>query len=151
MSSCPTAPPVDNSRQLRALEARVRYLENQISGIKEITGVCMSAADLIVPLYSALYDPATGKYTITFASTPGTVYQIQKSSDGVTWVVADPASVVGASCDCAPEPTPWTGDNGDPLYSTWVSNESFALDVLPIYFRVREFPRAMLCAPSKPC
>ena len=137
------APPADNSRQIRALESRVRVLEKEVAGIKELTGVCMSAPDMIVPLYSAVYDGTTGTFTVIFASTPGEVYQVQQSADGVAWEVANPASVTGAAATPpATEP---------PVLTVWVSTDVWALDDLPVYFRVRAIPKALLCAPSKPC
>jgi hypothetical protein len=151
MSCAP--PPTDNSRQIRALESRVRALEKEISGIKELTGVCMSGPELIVLLYSAVYDGVTGKYTITFASTPGAVYQVQQSVDGIVWEVSDPATVLGATCaDCPPaEASQFDNGNDYPWMSLWTSNGTWPLDELPIWFRVRQVPRAILCAPSKPC
>jgi hypothetical protein len=148
--SCAT-PPANNSQQIRSLENRVRHLEAAIAGIKELTGVCMEAADFIVPLYSSVFNP-NGTFSIKFASVPGEVYQVQKSTDGITWVAAVPASIIGESCDCPyPEPSQFTEDNGDPQFTTWTSTETWSQDTVPVYFRVRSMPRAIICAPSKPC
>ena len=112
----------------------MRQAESQIAGIQEIFGVCMSAAQMLVPPLSAVYDAQTELFTVVFPSVPGEHYQVQQSVDGITWTVATGGAFVAA--EASPETT-----------TEWVS-AAVDIDELPIYFRVRMFPRAYIAAPA---
>jgi hypothetical protein len=118
---------------------RITQLERALSSFQEWTGICTSAGNTIVALYTAEWDPDTGIFTITFASQQGQTFQIQQSTDGgVTWTIAD--NIVLAAVD--PD-----------IITTWESTP-FGIDDLPIIFRVRRYPRALLpCPPAEagPC
>jgi hypothetical protein len=126
-------------RQVTDLARRISYLETALKGFQEWTGVCTSPGNTIVALYTSDWDPDTGIFSITFASQQGQQFQIQQSTDGgVTWTIAD--NLVLAAVDPAIE-------------TTWES-EPFTIDDLPIIFRVRRYPRALLpCPPAEagPC
>jgi hypothetical protein len=126
-------------RQVSDQARRITKLEAELRGFQEWTGICTSAANTIVALYTSEWDPGTGIFTITFASQEGQQFQIQQSSDGgVTWTIAD--NVVLAEVSPA-------------IVTEWDST-AFTIDDLPIIFRVRLYPRALLpCPPAEagPC
>jgi hypothetical protein len=135
--ACATKTP-DNSTALRELSRRIRDLTSRVSGAEEVFGVCMSAAQLIVPPVSATYDPETGTFTVVFPSVPGEHYQIQKSVDGITWLTTTGGTFVAAAVSPA-------------TTTEWTSTETWFIDALPIYFRIRLFPRAYIAAPASTC
>lgn len=126
-------------RQVSDQGRRITQLEKALSSFQEWTGICTSAGNTIVALYTADWDVGTGIFTITFASQEGQQFQIQQSTDdGVTWTIAD--NLVLAEVSPA-------------IITSWES-AVFTIDDLPIIFRVRLYPRALLpCPPAEagPC
>lgn len=113
-------------RLIRDLERRVTSLETELSGFQELMGVSTSADGTIVPILS-ISSVVTGPntvFTIVFFSAPGDQFQVQSSTDLVTWTSL--ASPLAAAASPA-------------LSTTWVSG-SYTIDQLPVYFRVRKFP-----------
>ena len=135
--ACATKP-TDNSTALRELTRRIRDLEKRVQGAEEVFGVCMSAAQLMVTPLSATYNADDGTFTVIFPSVPGEHYQIQKSTNGATWAPTSGGEFVEAAL------TPATT-------TSWTSTETWFIDALPIYFRIRLFPRAYLAAPTVTC
>lgn len=121
MSGCNSDPSL---RALADLKSRVRQLEIELSGFREITGVCTRGPQMVVPVLSSDYNGPTNTFNLVFSSTPGDVYQIQTSVDAINWEVATPSVPAAAS----------------PAVSTL-----YALDASepPFYFRVRRYPTAM--------
>ena len=122
--NCPTTtPPSDLLR-------RISTLERQLAGFREITGTDPATGPHIVTVLSVDHDADTGFWTLVWVSTPGETYQVQTSTDALTWVVLD-NSVAAAS---------------DATSTTWVS-EFYAMDSVD-YFRIRRYPRTLaVCTP----
>ncbi len=126
-------------RQVSDQGRRITKLEADLRGFQEWTGICTSAANTIVALYTSDWDPGTGIFTISFASQEGQQFQIQQSTDmGVTWTIADNMVLAEVS----------------PAIITEWESAVFTIDDLPVIFRVRLYPRALLpCPPAEagPC
>jgi hypothetical protein len=121
---------------VRNMDARLRALERDLAGFKEITGACTTAGQSIVAVIATSQDPGTGVYTITFLSTPGRTYQVQTSTDGVNWTVAE--NVVEADADPA-------------IMTEWLSDAYPLFEDTPRYFRVRVYPVMLIpCTPGVP-
>lgn len=118
-----------DTQRLRDLENRIRRLESSLSGIKEIYGVCSTAAELTVPVLEFTLSATTGKFNIKFSSVAGDHYQVQVSTDGVEWAIANGGNFVAAAA-------------GTVAFTSWVSTDSYGFDDLPVYFRVRRYPVA---------
>lgn len=120
-------------RQVQDQARRLYQLEQALSGFQAWTGVCTSADNTLAALYTSEWDAGTGIFTITFGSQEGQQYQIQQSSDGgVTWTEADHLVLAEVS---------------PAIITTWES-APFTIDDLPIIFRVRRYPRALLPCPT---
>lgn len=112
------------------LHRRIASLERQLAGFKEITGTDPSTGPFIVTILSVDHDPDTLFYTIVFVSTPGDLYQVQTSTDAITWNLLDELPAAAS-----------------PAVSTsWVS-EPYLMDSVD-YFRIRRYPRTLVpCTP----
>ncbi len=127
---CPPSPTRDQA-YLQGIERRLRYLETNLAGFREITGVCTTGGQTLVDVIGLEFDSESGTYLLTFASEPGAYYQIQQSTDAITWVAAE--DLYPAAADPA-------------IYTTWTSGV-FEFDDT-IWFRVRKYPRVLLpCTP----
>ena len=126
--NCPTTTPTSTSQV--DLLRRINRLERSLAGFKEITGVDPSTGPSVVTVLSVDHAEDTGFWTIVWVSTPGETYQVQTSTDALTWVVLD-NSVAAAA---------------DATSTTWVS-EFYAMDSVD-YFRIRRYPRTLaICTP----
>lgn len=116
--------PDPNTRALADLKLRVRQLEIELAGFREITGVCTLGPQMVVPVLSSDYDGPSNTFNIVFTSIPGEVYQIQTGVDAVNWTIAVPSVPAAAA----------------PAVST-----SYLLPASepPFFFRVRRYPSAM--------
>lgn len=118
-----------DTQRLRDLENRVRRLESGLSGIREIYGVCATSAELRVPVLEFLRSVTTGKFTVKFSSMPNESYQIQISTNGVDWTIANGGNFVQAA-------------TGTAVMTSWTTTDAYDLEDLPVYFRVRRYPVA---------
>ncbi len=121
---------------VRSFESRLRAVERNLAGFQEITGACTTAGQSIVALIGNVQDPDTGVFTLIWLSTPGETYQVQTSTDAISWTVAD--NVVEADADPA-------------ITTEWVSAAYDPIDETPRYFRVRKYPTILIpCTPAAP-
>lgn len=128
--------PDRNQSALSDLQRRVRQLEKNLAGFQEITGVCTTGGQFIVDVIGLVYDPESGTYLLSFLSEPGAFYQVQQSSDAITWTPVENFYPAAADPD---------------IITTWTSGV-FAIDTT-IWFRVRKNPPVRLpCTPpANPC
>lgn len=121
---------------VRSFDQRLRTVERNLAGFQEITGACTTAGQSVVAIIATAQDPGTGVYTITFLSTPGRTYQVQTSTDGIAWTVAE--NVVEA--DISPA-----------IMTEWVSAAYALFETTPRYFRIRIWPVMLIpCTPAAP-
>ena len=116
--------PDPNTRALADIKVRVRQLEVELAGFREITGVCTLGPQMVVPILSSDYNGPSNTFTLVFTSTPGEVYQVQTGTDAVTWTIAVPSVPAAAA----------------PAVST---SYSLPASEPPFFFRVRRYPSAM--------
>lgn len=121
----------DPSKRLADLERKARSLDARLALFHELTGIPTDQTHFVVALLSSDYAPSTGKFTVVWVSDPGFTYQVQSSTDAVTWVKED--NVEAAE---------------DAVQTEWLS-DSYELGDLPVYFRVLRYPSAMpICTPE---
>ncbi len=112
------------------LAHRIAALERQLAGFREITGTDPSTGPFIVTVLSVDHSVTTLLYSIVFSSKPGDLYQVQTSTDAITW-----SSLGNVAAAASPA-----------ISTTWVSG-SYPLDVAR-YFRIRRYPKTLVpCTP----
>lgn len=122
MSCITSSVPDARLRQLEKLAASIRY---DLNLSREIMGISESAESAVVFKISCAYSPTLTKFVLVFPSQAWESFQIQTSTDGVTWTVAD-MLVQGAAAPA--------------LETVWYSEAYPTGPVGPVFFRVRRYP-----------
>ncbi len=123
---------------LTSVDRRVAALERKLKFVEEITGICTTGVQAVTPVIAINQDSGTGVFTLTWTSAEGERFQVQTSTDAVTWTVEE------NSVDAAVSPA----------VITEFDTSAYALfEDTPRYFRVRKYPRLITACtpPTDPC